>query len=132
MTYTTNSGPFWVGSLVFLILGVLACFFSNVLAKAGRNSHLGYDATQSRAAPGRASQRHHPIAVAEQHAGGAGELKAAVDRPLRTARDGSAGMPPSNTDRSLSLSLSLCRHLPSDLCVALLPRIIVAAASHMS
>lgn len=41
MGYTTNSGPFWVGSLMFIILGVLACFISKSLAKAGRNQYLG-------------------------------------------------------------------------------------------
>ncbi len=41
MAYSTNSGPFWVGSLIFLIIGVVACFASSALAKAGRNQYLG-------------------------------------------------------------------------------------------
>lgn len=49
MGYTTNSGPFWVGSLVFLILGVVACFGASVLAKAGRNQYLGYTNTHTHA-----------------------------------------------------------------------------------
>lgn len=47
MGYSTNSGPFWVGSLVFLILGVLACFISSALAKVGRNQYLGSDDTRT-------------------------------------------------------------------------------------
>jgi hypothetical protein len=41
MGYSTNSGPFWVGTLVFIILGVAGCFISGVMAKAGRNQYLG-------------------------------------------------------------------------------------------
>jgi hypothetical protein len=41
MGYSTNSGPFWVGTLVFVILGVVACLASSALAKAGRNQYLG-------------------------------------------------------------------------------------------
>lgn len=41
MGYSTNSGPFWIGTLVFLIIGVVACFSSSMLAKAGRNQYLG-------------------------------------------------------------------------------------------
>jgi len=41
MGYSTNSGPFWVGSLIFIAIAVIACFASSALAKAGRNQYLG-------------------------------------------------------------------------------------------
>jgi len=41
MGYNSNSGPFWVGSLIFALLGMIACCTSSAMAKAGRNQYLG-------------------------------------------------------------------------------------------
>jgi len=41
MGYSTNSGPFWVGTVIYLVLGLIACTVSTVCARAGKNPQLG-------------------------------------------------------------------------------------------
>lgn len=41
MSYSSSSGPFWVGTVIFLLLGLLACFISNQCYKRGKNPELG-------------------------------------------------------------------------------------------
>lgn len=42
MGYSTNSGPLWVGTLMFGIFAFIALFISKYLAKQGKNQYLGY------------------------------------------------------------------------------------------
>lgn len=42
MGYSTNSGPFWVGTLMFGIFTAIALFISRWLATKGKNQYEGY------------------------------------------------------------------------------------------
>ena len=41
MAYANSSAPFWVGTVLFLFIGLSACFVSNLLFKRGKHSELG-------------------------------------------------------------------------------------------
>ena len=42
MGYSNSSAPFWVGTAIFILLGVLSCFISAQCHKRGKNPELGY------------------------------------------------------------------------------------------
>jgi len=38
---TSSSGPFWIGTALYIVVGIFACLFSVCLGQLGKNRHVG-------------------------------------------------------------------------------------------
>jgi hypothetical protein len=60
MSYSNSSGPFWVGTVLFLLIGIVACLVSSQCNKRGKNPELG-------SAHSHTTPQHHHITTPTSH-----------------------------------------------------------------